>query len=104
MTNELKFDLSQFRLVIMLEDRSVRVDLVYDSNGPNVHYPHLFHISTSRTTKGTNSCWKSLESKILETATHIMQTSATLQMTPLMVHSLSHRARWWQHLLRSEIP
>lgn len=44
MTNEFKFDLSQFRLVTMLEDRSVRVDLVHDSNGPNVHYPHLFHI------------------------------------------------------------
>lgn len=44
MTSSFKFDFKQFRLVTMLEDRSVRVDLIHDSKGPGVHYSRVVHV------------------------------------------------------------
>jgi hypothetical protein len=44
MTDTFKFSIEQFRLVTMLDDRSVRVDLRHDSKGPGVHYSRVVHV------------------------------------------------------------
>lgn len=44
MTDSFKFSIDQFRLVTMLDDRSIRVDLRHDFNGPNVHYSRIVHV------------------------------------------------------------
>jgi hypothetical protein len=44
MTDTFKFSIEQFRLVTMLDDRSVRVDLRHDSKGPGVRYSRVVHV------------------------------------------------------------